>query len=237
MGEVERMIRPGLTLLQIDEFIEKRIVQCGGLPAFKGYKDYPNASCLSLNEVAVHGIPNDTVLKLDDCLDVDFGVAVDGWNVDAAQTLFIYGDRCINEPKLVTDTRRMCHAIIDAIRPGVSVAKLADVGQKFANDFGLRVMTQYCGHGIGRAVHEDPCIHHSYPDGLQPFAQDALRSIYEKSVLEAGQVVCIEPVCTLGSTNVRELDDGWTHVSADNSLVSHHEHTVLVTDSGHEILC
>jgi len=235
MQEVEAFIAPGLTLLHLDEHIKKRIEQCGGEPGFLGYKGYPATSCLSVNDVAVHGIPNEYELKDGDIIDVDFGVRVNGWNVDAARTIYVGSQS--EKPELVTLTEMMCHAIIEQVRDGASIADLADCGQEFAQKHSLNIMTQYCGHGIGKTIHQDPMICHGYNENLTELAQNLIRGNYSRTKLKEGAIICIEPVCTFGVPRTRQESDGWTERSVDGSNVAHHENTLIVTKNGSEVIC
>jgi methionyl aminopeptidase len=245
MERTLRLAHEGCSLTKLDQFVGSLIEKQGGIPCFNGYLDYPANACMSVNDVAVHGIPNGYKLKRGDLLTIDMGVSVDGWNVDAARSILVgqyreEGYSIVADSKaeqLIARTQHLCEEIVDTIESGVTLDVLADIGKLIADRNSLNVMTQFTGHGIGKSIHQKPSIHHSYPKGLSGVAYECLREKYALTKLTAGDIICVEPVCTFGKTETTIDEDGWTIRTKDGSLACHHEHTVLVTEKGAEILC
>jgi methionyl aminopeptidase len=227
-AEVLEMIRehviPGVTTEELDrrcnEYIRK--VQ-KATPANVGYHGFPKTLCTSVNGVVCHGIPSEReVLKDGDIVNIDVTVIKDGWHGDTSRMFFVGAPRP-EAKRLVDTTFEAMMAGIAAVRPG---ARLGDVGhaiQKLAEGAGYSVVREYCGHGIGRVYHEEPqVLHYGRPGtGL---------------VLQKGMTFTVEPMINAGKPGVRQLDDGWTVVTADGSLSAQWEHMIAVTEDGAEIL-
>jgi methionyl aminopeptidase len=187
-----------------------------------GYKPYPKSICTSVNHQVCHGIPGDRVLKPGDILNIDVTVIKDGFHGDSSR-MFYVGDPSIQARRLVEVTYECMWVGIRHVRPG---AQLGDVGaaiQGHAEHHGFSVVREFCGHGIGRKFHEDPQVLHYGRPGT------GLR-------LEPGMTFTIEPMINAGKPAIRELADGWTIVTKDHSLSAQWEHTVLVSENGHEVL-
>ena len=219
-------LRPGLTTLDLDRIAEEVILAEGAAPSFRGYRGFPATLCTSVNHEVVHGIPSaDVVLEEGDVLSVDCGAVVDGFHGDSAAT-WVVGGPDATDPRtraLVDHTRAAMWAGLRACDVG---NRLGDVGAAIAavgREHGHGVVRGYTGHGIGRALHEDPSVPN---DGL---AGRGMR-------LSAGLVLAIEPMFTLGSPRTEQLDDGWTVVAADRSTSAHWEHTVAITPDGPWVL-
>ena len=227
-GTIERVIaavKAGRTTADLDRVAERYIDSEGAVPSFKGYRGFPASICASVNQEIVHGIPSKKrVLADGDLLSLDFGAIWEGFHADSAVTVFVGGRAPSPEAeKLVRVTEESLEAGVAAIRPG---ARLSDIGaaiQQVAEGAGFSLVQEYGGHGIGRALHEDPFIPNYGPGGRGP-------------ELRPGLVVAIEPMVNLGGHETRLLTDDWTVVTADGSLSAHFEHTIAVTDDGHEIL-
>ena len=219
-------VRPGRSTLDLDRVAERYIREHGAIPSFKGYRGtYPASICASIDAEIVHGIPSATrTLKEGMVLSLDFGAIWEGFHGDAAVTVFVGGQAPSEEAaKLAKETERALYTAIDLVRPG---GRLSDIGhaiEQVADEAGLGVIREYGGHGIGRRMHEDPFIQNWGPPGRGP-------------ELRPGLTIAIEPMFTLGGEANRVLADGWTVVTADGSIAAHFEHTVAVTDDGHEIL-
>jgi len=214
---------PGVTTAELDEIAEAVIRDGGGKPAFKGYRGFPATLCTSVNDEIVHGIPSRKVrLRAGDVLSIDCGAIVGGYYGDAAAT-FPIGEVSPAARRLIDVTRACLEDAVEQVRPG---NRRGDVGwavQRRAEAAGFGVVRDFVGHGVGRALHEDPQVpNYGTPGhGLQ---------------LKPGLVLAIEPMITLGSWRVRVDDDGWTARTEDGKLAAHFEYSVAVTDSGHWIL-
>jgi methionyl aminopeptidase len=217
-------VAPGVSTLELDRIAEAVIREAGATPSFLGYKGFTGSICTSIHDEIVHGIPAaDRVLRDGDLLSLDFGSVWEGFHSDAAVTVFVGAPPSDDAKRLAEVTEAALDAAIDVIRPG---GRLSDIGhaiEQVAVAHRLGVVREYGGHGIGRALHEDPFIQNWGASGRGP-------------ELKPGLVVAVEPMLTLGGDETRVLDDGWTVVTADGSLSAHFEHTVAVTDDGHEVL-
>ncbi|KAF1043734.1 type I methionyl aminopeptidase [Xylophilus sp.] len=222
-------IRPGITTKRIDELAAQCLKAQGTVSAAIGYQPpgyppFPGHLCTSVNHVVCHGIPNDKPLKKGDIVNVDLDlITKDGWCGDNSR-MFLIGEVSIAAKRLVNLTYEAMWHGIEQVRPG---ARLGDVGhaiQKFAEGHGLSVVREYCGHGIGRSVHEEPqVLHYGKPGTLEE--------------LRPGMTFTIEPMLNLGRREVKEFgNDGWTIVTKDRSLSAQWEHTVLVTETGYDVL-
>jgi methionyl aminopeptidase len=220
--------KPGVTTREIDDEGLRVITQAGGKGLFKGYPGptpFPSNLCISVNEVVVHGIADDRVIKDGDIVGVDCGVEFDGWCGDAATTIMV-GDVEPETRKLCEVTEHVLAIAIENIRPGRKWSQVARLMQKYAESQGLGVVRDFVGHGIGAKMHEDPKV----PNFV---SRDLLRNDIE---LREGVVLAIEPMCNLGSHEVRTLRDGWTVVTVDRKPSAHYEHTVAVTADGADVL-
>ena len=221
-------IQPGITTLEIDRLAAEFMKQQGTVSATIGYQPpgypaYPAHLCTSVNQVVCHGIPNSKPLKKGDIVNVDVTVIKDGWYGDTSR-MFLIGECSIAAKRLVNTTYDAMWKGIEVVRPG---ARLGDIGyaiQKFAEGLGFSIVREFCGHGIGQRFHEDPqVLHYGKPGTLDE--------------LVPGMVFTIEPMINAGRREIKEaLNDGWTIVTKDRSLSAQWEHTVLVTETGYEVL-
>ncbi len=221
-------VKAGVTTDQLDKLAHDHIVNIqGGVPAPlnyapPGYVPYPKSICTSINHQVCHGIPNDRALKDGDIVNIDVTVIKDGWHGDTSR-MFIVGEGSIQAKRLCQMTYEAMWKGIVRVKPG---ARLGDIGhaiQTFAENAGFSVVREFCGHGIGQVFHEEPqVLHYGRPGTLVELA--------------AGMVFTIEPMINAGRRDIRELGDGWTIVTKDRSLSAQWEHTVLVTESGYEVL-
>lgn len=226
-AEVLEMIEPhvkvGITTNELDKICHDYIVnEQQAIPAPLNYHGFPKSICTSVNQVICHGIPNEKRLKNGDMINIDITVIKDGWHGDTSKMFFV-GDASIQAKRVANVSYECMSKGIALVKPG---AQLGDIGaaiQQHAEANNYSVVQEYCGHGIGENFHEEPQVLHygKAKTGL---------------TLEAGMIFTIEPMINVGKRNVKLLKDGWTVVSKDRSLSAQWEHTILVTNTGHEIL-
>lgn len=215
-------VRPGITTRDLDVIAEREIRARNAVPSFLGYRGFPATLCASLNHEIVHGIPGDAVVRDGDLVKLDLGAIVDGFHADSAITVPA-GEISEDARKLMETTERSLHAGIAEARIGNRSGDIGAAVQTVAEGAGFEVVREYVGHGVGRALHEDPPI----PNYGQP----------GKGVrLQEGLVIAIEPMVNVGTVDARLLADGWTVVTADGSLSAHFEHTIAITADGPQIL-
>ncbi|QNM90873.1 type I methionyl aminopeptidase [Aliarcobacter cryaerophilus] len=222
---LEENVKAGMTLKEVDAMGEKFILSLGARPAFKGLYGFPNAVCTSLNEVIIHGIPSDTVLKDGDILGLDIGTEVDGWYGDSAITMPI-GDISKKDEELISCAKDALYYAIDIIEDGMRFKELSKAIEDFITSRGYQPLVRFCGHGIGRKPHEEPEI----PNYLEHGGTKSGPKI------KNGMVFCIEPMICQKDRNPVILKNGWDVVSADGLRGSHYEHTVAVVDGRAVIL-
>lgn len=214
---------PGVTTGHLDDVAREVLARHGATSNFLGYHGFPAVICASVNDEVIHGIPGPYALREGDLLSVDCGAIVDGWHGDAAFTMGI-GTISADATRLLDAAERALAAGVGAMRPGGAVGDVSAAIQAVVDAAGYGSPRDYCGHGIGRAMHEEPDVPNRGKKGKGPG-------------LEPGVVLAIEPMLLGGGHDaIDELDDGWTVVTRDHSLAAHVEHTVLVTESGPEIL-
>lgn len=218
-------VAPGKTTADLDVVAESFIREQGAIPSFKGYRGFTGTICASVNDEIVHGIPSRTrVLREGDLLSLDFGAIWEGFHADSAVTVFVGGHAPSDAADhLVRTTREALELAIATIEPG---ARLSDIGhaiESHADAAGVGLVREYGGHGVGRKLHEDPFIQNWGPPGRGP-------------EMRPGWVIAVEPMLNLGGDETRVMADGWTVVTADGSLSAHFEHTIAVTEDGHEVL-
>lgn len=226
-SEVLDMITPhvknGITTDELNTICHDYIVnEQKAIPAPLNYRGFPKSICTSVNNVICHGIPSNKKLKNGDIVNVDITVIKDGYHGDTSRMFFI-GEPSIRAKRLVDICKQCMQAGIDLVRPGIRLGDIGHAIQKHAESNGFSVVREYCGHGIGRVFHEEPqVLHYGQPDtGM---------------TLEAGMTFTIEPMLNAGKKETRLMPDQWTVVTRDRSLSAQWEHTILVTDGGHEIL-
>jgi len=219
---VGEAVAAGVTTAELDEVAVEVIRAAGARAAFLGYGGFPATICASLNGEVVHGIPGRRKLAEGDIISIDVGAVVDGYFGDSART-FPVGRVSDEATKLLTATRESLDAGIARCRPGMRLGDVGAAVQAVAEGAGFSVVREYVGHGIGRAMHEEPQVPNYGTAGKGP-------------VLLAGMVIAIEPMVNAGGADVRQLRDGWTVVTADGSLSAHFEHTVAITNDGPLVL-
>ena len=214
--------RPGATTAELDALADEFIVSQGGIPTFKGYRGYPAATCLSPNDVIVHGIPGEYRLQDGDVLSADVGVTLDGFVADSAHT-FAVGDISPDAETLLDACRSALEAGIEQCRSGNRLSDVSHAIQGVAEEAGFSVVRELSGHGVGRAMHEDPQIPNFGKPGRGP-------------ILAEGMTLAIEPMITAGQPEIHVQEDRWSISTRDGSLAAHFEHTIAVTTEGPRIL-
>jgi len=223
LKQVSKAVKPGISTLELDQLTERLIRENGGKPSFKGYRGYPATLCTSINEQVVHGIPRaDRILKQGDIIGLDAGTEYKGLFTDMSITVGV-SKISRQAKKLIKATRKALDIGIKQIAPGKCIGDIGFAIQKFVESHGFSVVRQLAGHGVGKAVHEDPLVPNYGKQG-------------EGEILKPGMVLALEPMITTGDWRVITLEDGWTVETADGSLSAHFEQTVVVTENGAEIL-
>jgi methionyl aminopeptidase len=222
LEEVKSRVRPGVETRELDELAEACCRKYKVKPAFKGYRGYSHSLCIAVNDEVVHGIPGPRQLKAGDLVSLDFGVLHDGFYGDAAITLPV-GEVTPQAQQLMKTTEASLYAGIGELKVGGRLGDVSHAVQTTVEKKGFSVIRQFVGHGIGRALHEDPQIPNFGPKGKGP-------------ALRVGMTLAIEPMTSAGSWEVKILEDGWTAVTEDGSLAAHFEHTVALTEKGILIL-
>jgi methionyl aminopeptidase len=226
-GEVLQMIRPhvkaGITTNELDQLCHDYIVNVQqAVPAPLNYRGFPKSICTSVNHVVCHGIPGEKVLKKGDAVNLDITVIKDGFHGDTSK-MFFAGEPTVAAARLARISHECMKVGIELVKPGIRLGDIGYAIQQHAESQHCSIVREYCGHGIGREFHEDPqVLHYGKPGtGL---------------TLEPGMTFTIEPMVNAGKRYTKLLPDGWTVVTKDHSLSTQWEHTILVTDSGHEVL-
>jgi len=225
---VESELRPGVSTAHLDALAEAHIRRAGAVPSFKGYpganprRPFPASVCISIDAEIVHGIPGDRLIRDGQVVSIDAGAIVEGWHGDAARTFYV-GTPSPEVQRLIDTTRLAMMAGIAAAQPGGHIEDISAAIEDVAGPAGYGIVRQFVGHGIGRAMHEEPQVP-NYRLGRNG------------RKLEPGLCLAIEPMLTLGGHETRMLDDDWTIVTRDGTLAAHFEHSIAITASGPEIL-
>jgi len=221
--ELREIVRDGITTAEVDRIAEELTLKKKAKPAFKGYRGFPASICVSVNEEVVHGIPSSKrVLKTGDVVGLDFGVIYDGYYGDSAMTVPI-GRITPELEHLLKITEQCLYKAIEQAVPGNFISDISAAVQTLADANNYGIVREFCGHGIGRALHEDPPVLNYVQNGKGP-------------KIKPGFVLAIEPMINLGTEKVKVLDDGWTVITADGRPSAHFEHTIAVTRDGPIIL-
>jgi methionyl aminopeptidase len=222
LDALEEALRPGITTAELDRVAEEKIAAAGAEASFKGYRGFPASICASPNQVIVHGIPGPTVLHDGDIISLDVGVLWQGFHVDSAWT-FPVGEISAEARDLLKVTEASLDAAIDQCLPGKRLGDVGHAVEQVAEAAGFYIVREYVGHGVGRSLHEDPQIPNYGPPG-------------RRQALAPGMTLAIEPMVNLGGERTKVLGDGWTVETLDGSLSAHFEHTIAITEEGHEVL-
>jgi len=220
--KIKEVIKPGITTLELDIIAEEYIRKCGALPAFKGYSGFPASICASVNQQVVHGIPGAVVLKDGDILGIDIGAVYDGYYGDAARTHGI-GKISDQAQKLIRVTEESFFKGMEKAVVGNRLSDISHAVQVHVESNGFSVVRDLVGHGIGKSMHEEPQVPNYGSPGKGPR-------------LISGMTLAVEPMVNQGKFAVKTLSDGWTVVTADGTLSSHYENTIVITDGAPQIL-
>jgi methionyl aminopeptidase len=222
LKEVENLVKPGVTTLELNRAAEALILSMGGKPGFKGYDGFPYSLCTSVNENIVHGLPSNHALKNGDIIGLDLGVLYKGYNSDMAVTVPV-GEVSFETKRLIGVTKKALRLGIKKAKVGNTVGDIGNTIQRFVEGQGFGVIRDLCGHGIGKELHEDPKV-----------PNFGKRGGAEKLV--EGMVICIEPMVSAGDYNLKKSKDGYGYATRDGSLAAHFEHTIAITKKGARIL-
>jgi len=216
------MVRPGVTTGEIDKAVHDFIVSQGAKPSFLHYQGYPASACISVNEVVIHGIPGNRVLKDGDIVSVDVGAYWQGFHGDCAAT-FACGNISQEAQRLIDVTKQSFFEGIRYARQGYRVSDISHAVQTYVEANGFSVVRAFVGHGVGEHLHEEPSVPNYGAPGKGPR-------------LVKNMTIAVEPMVNMGTYDVRVLRDGWTTVTADGKLAAHYENSILITDGEAEIL-
>jgi methionyl aminopeptidase len=222
LTDLMKAVHPGMTTSELDALAERGIRERGGLPTFKGYNGFPGSVCASVNDEVVHGIPGSRVLRDGDLLSIDIGTTLEGYVSDSAVTVAV-GTVGLEARRLLDVTRECLTIGIAQMQRGKRLGDIGAAVQAHAERNGYGVVRELVGHGVGRAMHEEPQVPNYGKAGTG-------------MELRPGLVLALEPMITQASPKVRVLQDGWTVVTADGKLAAHFEHTIAVTEDGPKIL-
>ena len=220
--ELAKAVKPGVSTKELDQIAEDYIISKGAEPSFKGYRGFPAAICASVNHVVVHGIPGLETVNNGDIISIDIGAVLNGYHGDAARTVPVGEISAIAE-KLLQVTEESLYKGIEQTVIGNRLSDISHAVQTHAEGNGFSVVRNYCGHGIGRSMHEEPQILNYGDPGHGPR-------------LKAGYCLAIEPMVNVGTHGVSVLKDGWTVITNDKQLSAHFEHSVAITEDGPLIL-
>lgn len=221
-SEIDTLIKPGITGVELDRIVEEKILGAGAMPSFKNYEGFPSSICISINDVIVHGIPNNQEFQEGDIVGIDTGLCLDGAYSDMARTYPI-GKVEANAQRLINVTKECIDKALEVICDGAHIGDIGAAVQGCAEKAGFGVIRKFVGHGVGNAVHEEPKIPNFGKKG-------------EGIELKAGMILAIEPMISEGSYEIVIDEDGWTARMADGKKAAHFEHTILVTKDGGKIL-
>lgn len=226
VSEMHKYIKPyikeGITTKELDRLCDEFIVNNDATPTCKGFEGFPCALCTSVNDTVVHGIPDDYKLKNGDIITIDVVIGYKGYQGDAAWT-YAVGEIDEDKKYLMEHTEKALYEGLKKALPGNRVGDISAAVYKYATEHNLGVVRELCGHGIGRDMHEDPEVPNFGVENTGPR-------------LKPGMVICIEPMLTFGKRDIYVLEDDWTVKTQDKKPAAHYEHTVLITDTGYEIL-
>lgn len=222
LRRLSAMVEPGITTRDLDSEAERMIREAGAYPTFKGYHGYPASICASINDEVVHGIPGNRRLREGDIIGIDCGATYQGYVGDSAITVAV-GKVSDDVVRLMETTRESLYAAIEKCRVGNRLGDVCHAVQAHVEPLGYSIVRNYCGHGIGRAMHEEPQVPNYGRPGTGP-------------VLREGLVLAIEPMVNLGRHETKVLADGWTVITLDGRPSAHFEHTVAITNEGPQVL-
>ncbi len=222
LGLIEKYVRPGITTLSLDNAVGEILASLGAESAFLGYRGFPRQCCISINEQVLHGIGGQRVLQYGDVVKIDVGIQKGGFIGDVAKS-FVVGGVSPEIQKLLDITESALHSGISQVRDGCRISDISKAIQSCVERSGYSVVREFVGHGVGRNLHEEPQIPNFFSNAAS-------------CSLVRGMTIAIEPMVNAGQAAVEVLKDGWTVVTRDRKMSAHFEHTVLVTETGAEIL-
>ena len=220
--KMAEVIVAGITTMQLDQIAQNIIESVGARPSFKGYQGFPASICVSVNEVIVHGIPNNYKLRDGDIVSIDVGACYKGYHGDSAWT-YAVGNVKEEAKRLMVISKQALYKGLEFAKPGGRLSDISHAIGTFLVDNGYSIPIEFTGHGIGSVLHEDPMIPNYGLRGRGP-------------ILKSGMTLAIEPMVHIGKRNIEILNDGWTAVTKDRSLAAHYEHTILINEHSYEIL-
>lgn len=221
--ETAKLIKPGISTLELDQFAEDFIRQNGATPSFKGYHGFPATLCTCKNEVIVHGIPrSDEILQEGDIITIDCGVYYKGFHTDAART-FPVGEVSKEKKQLISHAYRILSEVTDKLKADIHLNEIGRLIETLAKKEGYHIVRDLTGHGIGRKLHEDPMVLNYWEGNPGP-------------ILKPGMTLAIEPIFAIGTHKMKELPDNWTLITADSSTAVQVENTFLITQDACEVL-
>ena len=212
---------PGVRTQELDDIVHDLMVKGGGSPATLGYRGYTKSCCTSINHVVCHGIPSDKVLKDGDIVNIDVTPILDGWHGDTSR-MYLVGDVPLKARRLVDVTYECLMLGLEQARPGNRLGDISHAIQSHAEAHRYSVVRDFCGHGVGRLFHDSPEVVHAGRPGTGP-------------ELKPGMFFTVEPMINIGRADCKLLDDGWTAVTRDRSLSAQFEHSIGITETGHEV--
>ena len=222
IAEMHKHIVPGVTTKQLDEIAERIIRNNGATPSFKGLYGFPGSACVSVNNELIHGIPGNRILKEGDIVTIDVGAKYKGYHSDTAYT-YPVGQVSEEAKRLMEVTEKALYIGLEKAKANNRITDISHAIQTYAEANGYSIPRDYCGHGVGQEVHEDPNVPNFGAPGRGP-------------LLKKGMTIAVEPMIQQGVKETKVLSDDWTVVSLDGKLSAHYEHTVLITEDGYEIL-
>ena len=222
LGEVAKLIAPGVTTLKLDTVAEEYIRSQGAIPGFKGYGGFPSTLCVSVNENVVHGFPSNYALREGDIVSVDCGAIKDGFNGDSTYT-FCVGEVSDEVMRLLKTTKESLYVGIEHAVPGNRIGDIGHAVQEYCEKRGYSVVREMCGHGVGKRLHEDPDVPNYGRKGTGP-------------LIKNGMCIAIEPMINMGSKNIVIERDGWTTRTKDRKPSAHYEHSIAIHNGKPDIL-
>jgi methionyl aminopeptidase len=225
MSALQTKLVPGVTTQDLEDLAQELFKKYDAIPSFQGYHGFPAALCTAVNDEVVHTIPNDKPLKAGDLISIDCGCTYKGMITDSAMARFIGDENAAKQEAydFAQSCIRALWAGINMVKPGAQFGDISHaIGKSVRND-GYSIVKELTGHGVGHKLHEDPTI----PNHGKPGTG---------AVLEPGMTFALEPIITMGSPEIKTLEDGWNIITKDGSLACQHEHTILVTEEGNEVL-
>jgi len=222
IGEIEKMVKPGITTQELNRAAEALVLTSGGKCSFLGYNGYPACLCTSVNEEIVHAVPSGRILKEGDIISLDLGILYKGFHTDMAVTVPV-GKVSPEINRLIRVTKKALKRGIKKVGPGNTFGDLSNTIQRYIEDQGFSVVKDLCGHGIGRELHEDPEILN-------------YGSRHSGAEIKPGMVFCLEPMVAVGKGEIKKSKNGSAYETADGSLSAHFEHTMVATKNGAKVL-